>query len=73
MVKRSGAISNCCGCKEGLNKVVMGKTEKFFFPKVDSYMNQIKYDFPLMVNGKFDRVISFLLSLKLYLVKLQCA
>ena len=36
-------------------------------------MNQIKYDFPLMVDGKFDRVISFLLSLKLYLVNLQCA
>ena len=42
MVKRSGAISKCRGCKESLNEVVMGRIEIDFFPKVDP-MKQIKY------------------------------
>ena len=42
MVKRSGAISKCCGCKDSLNKVVMGGIEIDVFPKVDP-MKQIKY------------------------------
>ena len=42
MVKRSGAISKCLGCKESLNEVVMGKIKIDFFPKVDP-LKQIKY------------------------------
>ena len=42
MVKRSGAISKCCGCKESLNEVVIGRIEIDFFSKVDA-MKQIKY------------------------------
>ena len=42
MVKRSRAISKCRGCKESLNKVVMGRIENDFFSKVDP-MKQIKY------------------------------
>ena len=42
MIKRSGAISKCRGCKESLNEVVMGRIKIDFFPKVDP-MKQIKY------------------------------
>ena len=41
LVKRSGAISKCCGCKDSLNEVVMGRIEIDFFPKADP-MKQIK-------------------------------
>ena len=41
MVKRSGAISKCRGCKDSLNEVVMGRIEIGFFPKADP-MKQIK-------------------------------
>ena len=42
MVKRSGAISKCRGCKESLNEVAMGRIEIDSFPKVDP-MKQITY------------------------------
>ena len=35
MIKRSGAISKCHGCKENLNELVMGRIEIDFFPKAD--------------------------------------
>ena len=42
MVKRSGAIRKCRGCKESLNELVMGRIGIDFFPKVDP-TKQIKY------------------------------
>ena len=42
MVKLSGAISKCRGCKECLNEVVMGRIEIDYFPNEDP-MKQIKY------------------------------
>ena len=37
MIKCSGAISKCCGCKESLNEVEMGRIQIDFFPKSRSY------------------------------------
>ena len=42
MIKRSGAISKCRGCKQSLNEVVMSRIKIDFFPKVDP-MKQVKY------------------------------